>query len=112
MSKETDSSVDFEPPAEESIERDYSIIWTSLPLPRLLHDRFNQAQARIVREERGSWTNARGKAKEIVEKELTAEEYESILAEIQSRKSNDSMMPPPIMRDAKETDPVSSPEAD
>ena len=111
MPSEIDSTPDFELPSEEPTERDFSVIWHSLPFPRLLLDRFNREVERFTKEGASSHTEARQLAKEKIEAELTEEEYQSILAEIHSRPPRDSMMPPPAMMDAKEADPVLPPEA-
>lgn len=96
----------------EVIKRDFSAIWVSLPLPRLLLDKLEQEQARLIGAGEVSHTRARQTAREKIETELTDGEYESILAEIQGRPPRNIVMPPPIMLDAKEADPVPPLESD
>lgn len=82
---------------ERPQKRDFSIVWTNLPLPRLLLDRLDREQERLMEAGEVSHTKARQGAREKIEGELTNEEYEDLLREIQSRPPRDSMMPPPIM---------------
>lgn len=91
---------------EVPAERDFSVIWTSLPLSEALRESLEREKEKLIEEGEVSHTRARQRAREKIEAELTDEEYESILAGIKSRPPRDLMMPPPIMLDAKEADPV------
>ena len=93
------STINPEELAEEELppERDYSVIWTNLPLPNWLFERLDSEKERIWEEEGVGHTEARQRARENIEKSLTDEEYRSILREIETRKAakimiRDSMM--------------------
>jgi hypothetical protein len=98
-------------------DRDFSIIWSNLPLPKWLYTRLEEEKERVIREEGiVQHTVARQLAKANIENQLSEEEYQAALAEGQRRQrlreEGGGLILRPQMRDAVEADPVSPAEPD